>query len=100
MSDAFIAAEALAGAIHAGLIGITPMHTAVTRYQQQRDDATSDGLQLALSTARMAPLSLRQEEFYRIAEDSRDLSERVFGVLGGTLRAADVFASPSHVSEA
>ena len=96
MSDAFIAAEALAGAIHAGLIGVTPMDTAVAQYQQQRDNATSEGLQLALSTARMAPLSLRQEKFYLRAADNHDLSERVFGVLGGTLRAADVFASPSH----
>ena len=97
MSDAFIAAEALAGAIHAGLIGVTPMDTAVAHYQRQRDNATSDGLQLALSTARMAPLSLRQENFYFRAAENHDLSEHVFGVLGGTLRAADVFASPSNV---
>lgn len=95
MSDAFIAAEALASAIHAGLIGVAPMDTAVARYQQQRDDATSDGLQLALSTARMAPLSIRQAKIYLTAAEDHDLSERVFGVLGGTLRAADVFAPPS-----
>ena len=72
------------------------MDTAVEKYQQQRDNSTSEGLQLALSTARMAPLSPRQEAFYSRAADDRDLSERVFGVLDGTLRATDVFASPSH----
>ena len=96
MSDAFLAAEVLAVAIHDGLTGVTSMDTAVASYQQQRDNATSEGLQLALSTARMAPLSPRQEAFYTRAADDGDLIERVFGVLGGTLRAADVFASPSY----
>ena len=96
ISDAFIAADALAGAIHAGLIGVISIDAAVASYHRQRDEATSDGLQLALSTARMAPLSQRQEQFYVRASDDHDLSERVFGVLGGTLRAADVFALPNH----
>ena len=96
MADAFTAAEVLAGAIHDGLIGITPMDAAVASYQRQRDHVTSDGLKLALSTARMSPLSPRQEAFYSRAVDDHELSERVFGVLGGTLRATDVFASPKH----
>ncbi len=95
MSDAFVAAETLASAIHAGLNGVVPMDTALARYQQERDSVTADGLQVALSTARLAPLSTRHEQFYRRAADDHELSERVFGVLGGTLRAADVFASPS-----
>ena len=96
ISDAFIAAEALAQAIHDGLTGRTPMDRALADYERERDEATSDGLQLALSTARRAPLSPRREAFYSRAADDHDQSERAFGVLGGTLRATDVFASPSH----
>ena len=51
MADAFTAAEVLAGAIHDGLIGITPMDAAVASYQCQRGHVTLDGLQLDIRWA-------------------------------------------------
>jgi 2-polyprenyl-6-methoxyphenol hydroxylase-like FAD-dependent oxidoreductase len=72
MSDAFQAAELLAGALHDGLAGHRPMDEALSRYQHRRDALTGSGFDLTLTTARLAPLSARLEAFYRTA--TRDKS--------------------------
>ncbi|MCW2633210.1 MAG: Protein fixC, partial [Pseudonocardia sp.] len=61
MSDAFLAADLVAEAVHRGLSGATPMPESLASYQQLRDDRTADGFALTLSTARLAPLSRRLE---------------------------------------
>jgi flavin-dependent dehydrogenase len=91
MSDAFQAAELLAEAIHDGLAGNRPLDQAVSGYQQRRDALTGSGFDLALSTARLAPLPPRLEAFYRVAAQQPEVSRQVFGVLGGSLPAADVY---------
>ena len=98
MSDAFQAAELLAEAIHDGLAGHRPMDDALARYQQRRDALTANGYELALSTARLAPLSARLEAFYRAAAARPEVTARVFGVLGGTIPIADLY--PDHVPAA
>jgi 2-polyprenyl-6-methoxyphenol hydroxylase-like FAD-dependent oxidoreductase len=91
MSDAFQAAELLAEAIHDGLAGHRPMDVAVSAYQHQRDALTCSGFDLALTTARLAPLTPRLEAFYRGAAQQPEVSRQVFGVLGGSLPAASVY---------
>jgi flavin-dependent dehydrogenase len=92
MSDAFLSAELLAAAIDDGLTGRRAMAASLLGYQQRRDALTAAGFELALSTARLAPLSTRMAGFYRSAAGRPELAEKVFGVLGGSLSASEVFA--------
>jgi flavin-dependent dehydrogenase len=94
MSDAFLAAELLAHAIHDGLAGHQPLDDALACYQRRRDALTANGFELTLSTARLAPLSARLEAFYRTAAEQPELVRQVFGVLAGSIPAADVY--PGH----
>jgi 2-polyprenyl-6-methoxyphenol hydroxylase-like FAD-dependent oxidoreductase len=91
MSDAFQAAELLAGALHDGLAGHRPMDEALSRYQHRRDALTGSGFDLTLTTARLAPLSARLEAFYRTAAEQPEISRQVFGVLGGSLPTGAVY---------
>jgi flavin-dependent dehydrogenase len=91
MSDAFLAAELLAEAIHDGLAGRRPIDEALAGYQRRRDELTADGFGLTLITARLAPLTARLEAFYRAAAEQPELSRQVFGVLSGALPAAGVY---------
>lgn len=93
ISDAFLAAELLAEAIHDGLAGRRPMDEALARYQRRRDALTADGFELALNTAKLAPLSARTEAFYRAAADQPKVIQKVFGVLGGSIPRDDVYPS-------
>ncbi len=49
------------------------------------------GFDLTLTTARLAPLPSRLEAFYRTAAEQPEVSRQIFGVLGGSLPAADVY---------
>jgi flavin-dependent dehydrogenase len=91
MADAFLSAELLAEAIDDGLTGRQPMGASLAGYQARRDALTADGFELALSTARLAPLSPGMEAFYRAAADQPHMIEKVFGVLGGSIPPADVY---------
>jgi hypothetical protein len=85
MSDAFTSADLLADAIDMGLAGHRPIDDALSNYQDKRDALTTNGFELTLSTARLAPLSGRLEAFYRDAADQPEAICRIFGVLGGSL---------------
>jgi 2-polyprenyl-6-methoxyphenol hydroxylase-like FAD-dependent oxidoreductase len=91
MSDAFLSADLLAEAINDGLAGRRPMQDALASYQHQRDALTTGGFELALSTARLAPLSPRVEAFYRAAADQPEMTRSILGVLGGTIPPGNVY---------
>ncbi|MGA7418667.1 MAG: FAD-dependent monooxygenase [Acidimicrobiales bacterium] len=92
MSDAFLAAEMLAGAVHDGLVGHRPMDDALADYQEGRDDLTANGFELTLRTAQLAPPSARLERVYRQAEGRPDVIRSIFGVLGGSIPTRDLYA--------
>jgi 2-polyprenyl-6-methoxyphenol hydroxylase-like FAD-dependent oxidoreductase len=92
MSDAFLSADLLSAAIHDGLLGVRPMDEALSDCQHRRDALTSNGYELTLATARLAPPSARLEAFYRAAAGRPDVVEQVFGVLGGSVPIRDVFS--------
>lgn len=92
MSDAFLAADLLAEAIDDGLCGRQPIDAALAGYEQRRDALTANGFELTLQTARLAPLSPRLASFYGAAAERPELTERIFGVLGGCIPARDVFS--------
>src|SRR5256885_1520167 len=55
-----------------------------------RDPLTANGFDLPLSTARLAPLSLRLEALYRAAADQPEIARHVFGVPGGSIPLTDL----------
>ncbi len=85
ISDAFLAADLLADAIHRALAGQEPADRALARYQQRRDALTANGFELTLSAARLAPLSPRFEALCRTAADKPEVARHIFGVLGGSI---------------
>ena len=99
MSDAFLAADLLAGAIHDGLTGRQPMDAALAGYQHRRDLLTANGFELTLATARLAALPARHLALYQVAAEQPDLASRIFGVLGGSIPIADVY-SDTHIQAA
>jgi flavin-dependent dehydrogenase len=96
MSDAFLAADLLAAAIHDGLVGHRPTDDALSDYEHRRDALTAHGFELTLSTAGLAPLSARLESFYRAAADQPEAVRRIFGVLGGSIPVGDVYGGARH----
>jgi hypothetical protein len=68
------------------------MDEALADYQVQRDMRTSNGYDLTLGTARLAPLSSRLEAFYRAAAEQPEVVRQIFGVLGGSVPVADVYS--------
>jgi 2-polyprenyl-6-methoxyphenol hydroxylase-like FAD-dependent oxidoreductase len=99
ISDAFLAADLLAGAIHSGLTGRKPVDQALAGYQHRRDLLTANGFELTLATARLAALPARHQALYQAAAEQPDLASRIFGVLGGSIPIADVY-SDTHIRAA
>jgi flavin-dependent dehydrogenase len=91
ISDAFLAADLLACALHDGLAGHRPMDQALACYQRRRDALTANGFGLTLATARLAPPSPRLEALCRTAADQPGLARQLFGVLGGSIPVADLY---------
>lgn len=99
MSDAFLAADLLAGPIHDGLTGRQPMDAALAGYQHRRDLLTAKGFELTLATARLAALPARHLALYQVAAEQPDLASQIFGVLGGSVPIAAVY-SDTHIQAA
>jgi flavin-dependent dehydrogenase len=97
IADAFLSADLLAEAIHSTRAG-RPVDDALGDYQRQRDQLTANGFELALSTARLAPLSNGLTAFYRAAAAQPEVVERIFGVLGGSVPIRDVYSAPNIAS--
>jgi 2-polyprenyl-6-methoxyphenol hydroxylase-like FAD-dependent oxidoreductase len=96
ISDAFLAADLLADAIHQALAGKRPADQALARYQQRRDALTANGFDLTLAAARLAPLSPRLEALYRSAADHPDIARHVFGMLGGSIPLTELRTNAAH----
>src|SRR5580698_649067 len=92
ISDAFLAADELADAIHDGLTGRQPLDSALAGYQHRRDLLTASGFELTLATARLAALPARHLALYQAAAGQPELASRIFGVLGGSIPIADLYA--------
>ncbi len=92
ISDAFLAADLLAAAIHQGITGQRRTDEALRDYQHRRDSLTCNGFELTLRTARLAPPSAQLEALCRRAADEPDLGRHVFGVLAGAIPIAELYA--------
>jgi hypothetical protein len=87
-----MAADLLAEAVCEGLAGDVPMDESLAAYARRRDELTTNGFELTLSTARLAALSPRMERFYREAAGQPDTIDRIFGVLGGSVPMRELVA--------
>jgi flavin-dependent dehydrogenase len=92
ITDAFVCAEMLAGAVHRGLSGAEDLDTAVAGYVAQRDERFLPALQLTCQLASMEPPSPEMAAlFATIAADPAE-STRFFGVLQGSTPIPEYFA--------
>ncbi len=91
ISDALTSAALLARAVTDDIDNDIRLDHALARYQHSRDAATANGFDLTLKTAQLAPLSPRMETFYRAVVDQPDATQRVLGVLGGTVPVTEVY---------
>ena len=91
ISDAFTSAALLAQQVTAVLDDETGLDRALAGYQTLRDAETSNGYDLTLKTARLAPLSAQTQAFYRGAADRPAEARRIFGVLSGTLAVSELY---------
>jgi 2-polyprenyl-6-methoxyphenol hydroxylase-like FAD-dependent oxidoreductase len=91
ISDAFTSAALLAQRVTDVLDDETGLDRTLAGYQSSRDAETSNGYDLTLKTARLAPLSARMQAFYRGAAHQPAESQRIFGVLGGTIPVSDLY---------
>jgi len=95
MSDAFASADLLADALHEALAGDRSWDDAMQDYEGRRDEVTANGFRLALGAAALAPVPVHLLRFYELASARPALTERIFGVLGGSIRIEDVYSRES-----
>lgn len=95
MSDAFLATELLAEAIHDGLAGHRPMEQAVATYQQRRNALTASGFELTLATGGDPGVVHRRPHPRRSGAAPRPASRRRRrGRLTGRAAVGRVYLSP------
>ena len=56
---------------------------------------TANGFRLTLGAAALAPVPVHLLKFYELASARPALTERIFGVLGGSIRIEDVYSRES-----
>jgi flavin-dependent dehydrogenase len=96
MSDALASAELLAEAACSVLEGGRSWDAALSDYQQRRDEATAGCFQLTLNAAALEPLPERTRAYFAAAGADPNEVTRIFGVLGGSTPAEEVF-SRGHI---
>ena len=64
-------------------------------YEGRRDEVTANGFRLILGAAALAPVPDHLLRFYELASVRPALTERIFGVLGGSIRIEDVYSRQS-----
>jgi flavin-dependent dehydrogenase len=92
MSDAFASADLLSDALHDALAGERSWEDALQHYEGRRDEATANGFRLTLGAAALSPVPLHVLKFYELASARPALTERIFGVLGGSIRIEHVYS--------
>lgn len=90
-------AEALAGAVTAGLSGPDPLDAALAAYGRQRDEARLPMHEMTAGLASFAPQPGSDELFTALA-DSPEGTRRFLAVLGGVESPADFFA-PDNLAQ-
>jgi 2-polyprenyl-6-methoxyphenol hydroxylase-like FAD-dependent oxidoreductase len=97
MSNAFRDAEFLAEAIDAGLNGNRPLATTLADYEERRNKATRPMYEFVYQLAALEPLPPNMQRLFAALQGNQADTDRVFGVLGGTVSLQEFFA-PDNIS--
>jgi 2-polyprenyl-6-methoxyphenol hydroxylase-like FAD-dependent oxidoreductase len=92
MSDAFVSAELLAGAIDAAAAGGRSPTEALADYSDSRDAATANGFRLTLRTAALEAVPTQLLGYYAKAATDPEQIRLVLAALGGTLPFDEVYS--------
>lgn len=98
MTDAFLHAEMLAGAIREGLSGETELDAALAAYQRRRDAAAMPMYELTSDLARLAPPTAEMAELIGALAGNRPATEQFLGVVAGTVAIADFFSPDNQAA--
>jgi len=93
ISNAFRDAELLAEAIDAGLGGNRPLATALADYEQCRNEAARPMYEFIYELAALAPFPPNMQRLFTALQGDQSATDRIFGVLGGTVSLREFFAS-------
>jgi flavin-dependent dehydrogenase len=97
MTDAFLHAELLAGAIGDGFSEHMPMDSALARYQNQRDEMVMPMYDLTCDLARLAPPPPEMGALLAALVNNEPATADFLGVISGTVKVQDFFA-PQNVA--
>ncbi|HEX6556510.1 MAG TPA: NAD(P)/FAD-dependent oxidoreductase [Ktedonobacteraceae bacterium] len=92
MSNAFRDAELLAEAIDVGLSGNRLLATTLAGYEQRRNEATRPMYEFIYGLAALEPLPPGMQRLFAALQGKQPATDRLFGVLGGTVSLAEFFA--------
>lgn len=92
MSNAFRDAELLAEAIDAGLGGNRPLATTLAAYEQRRNEAMRPMYEFVYKLAALEPFPPEMQHLFSALQGNQAATDRLFGVLGGTVSFAEFFA--------
>jgi 2-polyprenyl-6-methoxyphenol hydroxylase-like FAD-dependent oxidoreductase len=95
ITDAFLHAELLAGALDDGLRRRRPFGDALAAYERQRNTAVMAMYDFTYATSALAPPTPQEERLFAAMRDDPVLAGRFFGVFAGTVPVQDFFASLS-----
>ncbi|MFN8559357.1 MAG: NAD(P)/FAD-dependent oxidoreductase [Dehalococcoidia bacterium] len=92
ITDAFRDAELLADAVHTGLSGAAPMATALSAYEERRNEAVMAMYDMICGMASLRPLDPAMQALFAALEHNAEDTNRMFGVLDGTVPVTAFFA--------
>jgi 2-polyprenyl-6-methoxyphenol hydroxylase-like FAD-dependent oxidoreductase len=95
ITDAFLHAELLAGALDDGLRRCRPFSDALAAYERQRNAAVMAMYDFTYATSALAPPTPQDERLFAGMRDDPVLAGRFFGVFAGTVAVQDFVASLS-----
>ena len=92
ISDSFFSAELLTDAISSAFSGKESMDDALTRYQQQRDEAVMPMYGFTCDFAKLEPAPPHMQELFLAMKDNQEATDRFMGAITGTYPIPEFFA--------
>ena len=100
ITDAFAHAELVTDAVDDGLTGRRDLSTALTDYEQRRNEAVRPMYEFTYEQAGLEPPSPEGEALFAAMRDDPELASRFLGVFTGSVPVEDFFAPPAVAATA
>ncbi len=97
MTDAFLDAELLAGAVHGALSGAVSPETALQAYERLRNERVQAMYSLTADLAQLAPPNADMQSLFAALADSQEDTDEFLGTVAGTVPIPRFF-SPENVT--